>query len=93
MKDRGLRAWQDLVAVYARLAMAGKEPCAAPVALCLDIDILRLPTSNPDTTNLLKSFEDALQGICFVNDSQVSRVLMARHDREPEGVEVSIWAI
>jgi Holliday junction resolvase RusA-like endonuclease len=93
IKDKSLKGWQEFVAFFAALAMRGKKPHEGPVALGLDFDLVRLPTSNPDTTNLLKSTEDALQNICFLNDSQVVRVLMARHDREPEGVDVAVWAM
>jgi Holliday junction resolvase RusA-like endonuclease len=93
IKDPSLKAWQTTVALFSRLAMAGRKPHEGPVALGLDFDLARLATSNPDTTNILKAFEDALQNICFVNDSQVVRVLMARHDREPEGVDVAVWAL
>jgi Holliday junction resolvase RusA-like endonuclease len=48
-----------------------------------------LPTS-PDVTNMVKLYEDCLQGIVIENDRFVSRVTASRYYSEKPGVEIGV---
>ena len=50
---------------------------------------------NPDTSNIVKSTEDAIQGVLIVNDSQVDRIRVERvfSGTEPEGVSYQVIAL
>lgn len=72
-KAPSLVAWQDAVALHARLAMAGRSPYDGPVRLEMEFFLTRPRRGGvvPDWTNLSKSTEDAIQGIVIENDRQV----------------------
>jgi Holliday junction resolvase RusA-like endonuclease len=95
-KDARLVSWQRTVALYARLAMAGREPYAGPVELRVTFTVAK-PSGRAkreiDLTNALKGFEDPLQGIVIVNDRQVCRQVAERVRGEPEGAAVEVRAL
>ena len=73
-----MQAWQSQIQAiqYWRGGDGPGEPIAGPVRLELEFYLLppKKPTNEyprQDNTNLIKACEDALQGIVFVNDSQV----------------------
>ena len=55
-------------------------------------------SSQADLSNLAKSVEDALEGVCYFNDNQICHLAVQRwsaacsHDGQP-GCDVSIWQI
>ena len=78
-----IHAYRQAIQLAAKVAMAGKEPLTGPVSLCVTFAFQR-PKSHskkrreddrhvqkPDTTNLVKGLEDALNGIAWLDDSQV----------------------
>ena len=91
------RAWQDEVHLRAATHRCGRRrwPYCGPVSLSLRFYLRRDGRGNPDTSNLVKSFEDALQGAIYANDSQVYRVTAERifTSTEPERVEYHVAAI
>ena len=75
-----MQAWQAQIQAYAIRYWRGPdgpvEPLSGPVRLELEFYLPqpKKPTNKyprADVTNLTKACEDALQGILFVNDSQV----------------------
>lgn len=95
-KSPRLKAWQARIALEARLAMAGRLPHDGPVRLFLVFCLTR-PNERrlPDSTNLQKSAEDSMQGIAYLNDTQVAAVECVRlvvTDAEKEGVGVVVQA-
>lgn len=82
-----LMAWQREVALAARVAMNGRKPYAGPVVLNLSFRLRRFGRM-PDRTNLLKSTEDAIQGIVIINDNQCKdgRIFMDDDASENEAV-------
>lgn len=49
------------------------------------------PTSKPDTSNILKLVEDALNGIVYVDDSQIVSVEAAKHYAEKPAIELRFY--
>lgn len=70
-KDDRLVEWQDDVRKYGELNRTIDEPYWGPVEVSVTARFAKGPL--PDTTNLIKAVEDALQGVVFVNDKQVTR--------------------
>ena len=48
------------------------------------------PVKRPDATNLQKNIEDALQGICYENDSAVVDVRTRKRYGDPARVEIEV---
>lgn len=61
-----LAAWQRRVRDEAALAMRGRPPHSGPFALSAWFGVAG--AVHGDLTNLLKSLEDAIEGVAFVND-------------------------
>lgn len=51
-----------------------------------------VPTTRPDATNLQKLAEDALQGICYEDDSQVVDVRTRKRYGDPPRLEIEVSA-
>lgn len=53
--------------------------------------------TRPDLSNIVKSIEDALEGACFKNDSQIARILaesIYKNDRHLEAyIKVEVWEL
>lgn len=63
------------------IAIIAKAKCKAPLSgpLVLTLHLYR-PQKSGDLSNRIKVLEDALQGICYENDSQIVSILAYRHD-------------
>jgi Holliday junction resolvase RusA-like endonuclease len=89
------KAWQKTVNVLAGVQRLRRRPYGGPVRLEATFYLRPHPNGAvPDVCNLAKAFEDALQGVAYRNDSQVSghcthRVITAT---EPERVEYRVIA-
>ncbi len=72
--DPKYTAFKAAVAHYARRAMQGREPLTGAVKLTADFYRRRKPTSRTygDADNHLKSICDAMNGICYLDDAQVT---------------------
>lgn len=74
MRSRGYgayKAWQSLVNALAAPQRRSRRPYGGPVRLEATYYLAPRPGIPPDTSNLTKAFEDALQGSVYRNDSQV----------------------
>lgn len=69
-KSPRLVAWQRSVRLWAGSEMAGRLPHDGPVRLHVVFHLLRGKRPG-DTSNYFKGTEDALQGVVFLNDTQV----------------------
>lgn len=53
------------------------------------------PTSSPDASKLLRSIEDAMNGIVFTDDARLVTLLVSKrycHEHQPHvGVKVAVW--
>lgn len=90
-------AWQQEVHLRSTTHRCGRRrwPYGGPVALAIRFYLRHDNRTNPDTSNLVKAFEDALQGTIYENDTQVCRVTAERivTSTEPERVEYHVAAI
>lgn len=90
-KDKTLVDWQETVKLYARLAMAGSKPYSFPVELHMTF-WLEPGGRYPDTSNLTKGSEDALEEIVFVNDRQVTDNVARRRFGPEDCVIIAAYA-
>lgn len=89
--DPRVKAWQTLVAIRAREAMAGREPITGPVAVRV---VFCLPDNRRrDLDNLSKGVLDAIKTICFGDDSQITCLNLVKHVKEHPGMFIQIFEI
>lgn len=92
-KNPALVSWQAIVNLFARRAMAGRRPMAGRVAIRF-VFYLNPSPSDPDTTNLQKACEDALQNAVIEKDRQTSDIRSTRVFQDGwEGVTVIVEAL
>ena len=85
-KDHSIHAYKQALQMFARIAMAGRTPVDGPVLVTILFRFAR-PKSHtkaarlddnhrqkPDLDNLAKAVLDALNGICWLDDSQVCQI-------------------
>jgi Holliday junction resolvase RusA-like endonuclease len=88
-------AYETLVGCAAALAMAGRAPSAAPIALQVALE-LEIPaswsktrraqaaagsiraTAKPDADNVLKAIKDGCNGVVWIDDAQVVRIMVEK---------------
>ena len=80
------REYEESVAWFARSAYK-EEPTELPVRLDL---MIRSSKSRADTSNILKSIEDAMNGIVYVDDKQIKEIHISRIEGDGEGVDVTV---
>jgi Holliday junction resolvase RusA-like endonuclease len=95
---RRYQAWQALVRMTAAVQRPRRRawPYRGDVELRLRFVLRpRGGRGNPDVTNLIKAFEDALQGALIADDCQVGRIRAERvlSGVEPEGVAYQVVAL
>ena len=79
--------FKDVVGHIAKIAMKGRAPLAGKIKL--KADFFKLKPKNiasrrwGDVDNYLKAILDALNGICYADDSQVVEVRAAKNIGEP----------
>ena len=84
--DHPIHAYKEAVRLSARVAMAGLAPAEGPVLVTILFRFARPKshtkaarlddnhTQKPDLDNLAKACLDALNGICWADDSQVCQI-------------------
>jgi len=96
-KDHPIHAYRQAIQLQAKAAMAGRPPLGGPVSIEVVFAFQR-PKSHtkkqrqqvghcqkPDLTNLLKGLEDALNGICWVDDSQICEIDLVQKQWSDDG--------
>ena len=80
-KEHPIHGYKQAIQLAAKVAMAGQAPIEGPISLRVWFCIARPKshskarradhnhTQKPDASNMLKGLEDALNGICWVDDS------------------------
>lgn len=81
--EKKIKPYKDAIKLIASQAMAGKPALEGPVGVCIHFYFDRPKSSTkkqcecdwhtqkPDIDNLTKAVFDALNGICFQDDSQI----------------------
>ena len=89
--------FKNQLGIFAKQAMKGQAPFSGDISIVCEFWKKR--PKNPasvkygDLDNLIKAVLDALQGICFVNDSQVIQIFYAsKNYGEPE-INIELEAI
>ena len=80
------KEYEGSVAWYARMAYKD-EPIKQPVRLDLTI---RSSKSKADISNILKSIEDGMNGIIYIDDKQIEEIHILRIKGDGEGVDVTV---
>jgi crossover junction endodeoxyribonuclease RusA len=95
-RSAALRDWREAVAWCARAEMRRRVPSSGPVSVHLSFRlpaprraVRPLPTTRPDLDKLTRAVLDALTGICFFDDSQVTS-LWAQKVYGPPGCHIEI---
>lgn len=100
-KSADYKTWVRQCAID-HMAMTGKDMYARDIPLCMRIEIFisrpttkpkryQIPTTKPDNTNYAKGIEDALNSVCYHDDSQLSTTMQKKRYGERPGVLVLIW--
>lgn len=98
--------YENLVRMCAAQAMVGRGLFVGPVSLVVAA-VFEHPKSwskkrragaawhesKPDGSNVLKSVEDALNGVCWVDDSQVALATVEKRYGTPARVEILVRAL
>lgn len=58
-----------------------------------DINYGQIQYSRPDASNLVKSAEDALNGIVWSDDGRLQTVIIDKFYSRTEGVEIRVWKV
>lgn len=103
--NKKTRPWKDQVAQIAGEAMAGRQLMRGPLWLILRFYVRRPkghfgrkgllpsapahPTTKPDVLKLARGVEDALSGVCYVDDAQIVAEELWK-EYGPERVEIEI---
>jgi len=99
-KSRDYKSWVRTCAIEA-MTLTGAERYQRdiPLTMRLEVFILRpkskpkcyeLPTTKPDNTNYAKGIEDALNSICYDDDSQITTSIIKKRYASDPGVLVII---
>lgn len=102
--NKEIYAWREKVAKSARLAMElhRQEPLEGAVSLEIDFIMPRPKTVTrarhtvkPDLDKLIRGINDAISGICFVDDARVVRINAAKNYERfgTPGVIITIHAL
>lgn len=99
------KAYEEIVAWHGKMAMGSRKPLAGALIVHFEFG-LTIPASaskkrgaaclaeahvsKPDITNLIKSVEDGLNGICWVDDSCIDEIWAWKFYSETPGVRVTI---
>ena len=79
-------AYEQQVAWTALPKMRGMTPCAED-GVSVRVDIYPSNRKTPDVDNVLKAVLDALQGVVYQNDRQVTQAAVTRH---PVGADARV---
>lgn len=94
VRSTPLKEWREAIGRAARSAMGGRLPSTGHVVLECTFILPRqksvtreFPTAKPDLDKLLRALGDALTGIAFVDDSQITNLCVRKEyetdDRVP----------
>ncbi len=92
-----LLVWRQTVGYDARRNMRGRPKLEGPLELCVWFYLPRRksvtrerPSVKPDLDKLVRAIGDALEGIVYVNDSQIVRIVAEKFYGAPSRVEVAV---
>lgn len=99
-----LKDWRGDVKRFAVDAQGDTPPLTGPVGILLEFRLQRpkshpktrvtYPVARPDADKLARSVLDALTSVCFVDDSQITRLVAYKKwasPFDPPGVLVQVW--
>jgi crossover junction endodeoxyribonuclease RusA len=79
------------IAWHAKIAMAGRKPHQGPVNLCIMFAMpSKKATARPDIDNLIKTVMDALNGVAYVDDCQITNICASKHASRSAGTQIDI---
>lgn len=94
-KTKELLAWRALVAIAAK--RAGCTPISGAISISMDFKYARPktvkrdePTVPPDLDKQIRSILDALSGVAYIDDSQVTQIAATKAYADWQGVEITV---
>lgn len=100
--NRKTKPWQDAITWLARGAMQGRRPMVGPIALSVRFYLERpasqrprraRPDVKPDLDKLTRAACDALTGVIYADDCQVTLLNAWKHYGSPARAEFVIWEL
>ena len=100
--DHAIHGYKQAIQLAGKVAMAGQAPVEGPVSLRVWLHIARPKshskarrldrnhTQKPDASNVLKGLEDALNGVCWLDDSQIVDARISKRWTELEAKTIVI---
>lgn len=104
--NKRAKSWAGVVTTFAIDAMAGRGPLEGPVEVLLRFRLQRpkahylkrglrpdapsFVSKKPDADKLARCAIDALTAVCFVDDSQVARLIVEKFYGEVPGLNVTV---
>lgn len=86
--NKAVYPWREKVAHSAQIAMDLHQLAPFDGAVSLEIDFImpkpktvtrQLPTAKPDLDKMIRAINDAITGICFVDDARVVRITAGKY--------------
>jgi crossover junction endodeoxyribonuclease RusA len=82
---------ETAIAWHAKIAMAGRKPHQGPVNLCIRFAVSsKKVMARPDIDNLIKTVMDAINGVAYVDDCQVTNISAWKEARRTAGTKIDI---
>ncbi len=89
-----VKDWQDYVAIKALQAMLAKDLPLFEGKCAIYTTFFRSDRRRVDDGNLSKAVDDALNGVVWVDDSQVHfRMTQKKYDKENPGIKIRVWEL
>ena len=90
--DQRYDVWRAIVSHFGKLAMRGKPPLKGSLSVSLHFYKKITPTSKSfgDVDNLSKAVLDALNGICYEDDSQIVELYIEKNRADKPRCEIEI---
>lgn len=94
-----VKAWQKTVRAAAEKAMKreGQEIMTGPLQVCMVFWLTKpktvtreLPTARPDVLKLARAAEDALTGVVWKDDAQITEEAIEKKYGDPAGVLIQV---
>jgi len=89
MKEAGLEPLRGPVELGIRAYRRKGRPGTGVGAQAAEMDAIR-PTSTPDSDNYAKAVGDGLNGVCFMDDAQVVRLVVEKRFSERPRMEIAV---
>lgn len=89
-QSRAVKEWRETVAQGLARVVTEFAPSGTPIEVSLEFSMPHKPTSLPDLDKLVRAVLDAMSGIVYKDDRQVTVISAVKYQRSPHGVDIYI---